>query len=299
MSFYHGATDLNIRATASGYAEKKQGIVPECRFLEDFLNGRIGHACDFRGLADTFIAPISEVKSLQCGDSPIASAAEPWVFPDMTLLLSDIIEPLEVAIGTRVYSYQFHMLLLLCEQPKMTAGELRARCRVSSTTCSNTLSGLEARGLVHSQQGETDRRRRYYALSDHARQVLNAKDDFRAQWLDEQQEQAPIDEATLLGAIQGFEQQLNIRMFASEYHLLINLYDSGQLSGNDLCMIATTSPSKFYQDIARLKRDGLILTSRDGADDRRIIYRLADHIRQDMDKAHARVAAIGGPTVMH
>lgn len=230
---------------------------------------------------------------------PIASTAEPLVLRLMTLLLSDIIEPLEAAIGTRVYSYQFHMLLLLCEQPKLTAGELRTKCRVSSTTCSNTLLALEARRLICSCQDSEDRRRRYYALSDHARQVLDEKDGFRAQWLNEKLDVTATEGPSLLSAVQAFERQLNIRMFASEYHLLIALYDSGQLSTNDLCTIAVTSPSKFYQDIARLKRDGLVLPSRDEEDERRVVYTLADQVRQEMDKAHALVAKIGGPTVMH
>lgn len=204
---------------------------------------------------------------------------------------SEVVRWFESKVDVRVHSYKYNILMTLyavgCASPR----ELIGYSRASSASFYEKIKTLEADRKIWSQPDAKDRRVKLYQLTDHTRHVMDEEFAFLPQWFSAKLHDLPMEERGFKKFSIRLEKRLGIHQFSSEYQILINLYDSGELSAGDLLATSNVSATKFYLSLRKLHAQGLLLTGRDDRDKRKVRYRLTDQLRANIDETHRRVSA--------
>ncbi|MEQ9609660.1 MAG: MarR family transcriptional regulator [Kiloniellaceae bacterium] len=83
----------------------------------------------------------------------------------------------KLARDTGLTASQLLLLQVLAEHGETTAGQIAAHMGITQATTTSLLHKLEARGLVHRQRGDSDRRQVWLSLTEEGREKLAAAPD--------------------------------------------------------------------------------------------------------------------------
>lgn len=96
-----------------------------------------------------------------------------------------------------------------------------------------------------------------------------------------------MDDPGFNALVNNVESALHLRCHSFEFDIIIRLYELSCAQAGDLCAQTHASSSTFYAALGKLAKSGMIEIIADNADRRIRKYRLASHVRNNLDAHHA------------
>lgn len=194
---------------------------------------------------------------------------------------------LKRALRVDVFSEEYEILALLHEADDVAHRDISGLLGAPPATFERRLGLLTSKNLIQASRDSADGRRRRYALTRHARQILDEELAFFTNW--------PSHEKDAAGAIAelvaNLRNRLAIKIFAQEYRVALSLYRNGGERTLSLLTLAQVSHGSFFSKLRNLKAAGIIQSARHVGDGREVQLFLSDWATKAIDDAHADLNA--------
>ena len=198
----------------------------------------------------------------------------------------NIVRAVEKQLKLRIFSYEYEILVVLFDYGPTTAGDLLSQSSASSTAFYAALKYLLDQGLIIGQTESSDRRRMRYSLTAVSQRALEDVYAQLRQWCATVVDPARHKPRGFSAFIQQLQGVMPMRYLGNDYHILVLVYENGQINAGDLLQLCETSSTTFYVALRRLCDVGLLVATKDAQDKRRTHYRCAAHVREVLDSAH-------------
>ncbi len=200
----------------------------------------------------------------------------PTTFRDITAIV-------EKQLGIRALTHEYEIISCFYDCGTLTPKQLFDRSSASSTSFYKTLAGLESKGLLRSQASASDRRSKFYCLSEFTVQAL------RDQWEEHANnvllaKNRDIDKKIILYRyFESTTNRLNIRHLTCEYQILLLLSNVYGMTNIEITDMVDVSVTKFNKTLKSLSARNLIYFEKDGGDRRKKHYYLSKLSKQAID----------------
>lgn len=210
------------------------------------------------------------------------------------------------ALGIPVLTPEYEIVLALLDFPDLTADQLFERSSLSRAGFFNTIERLKIWGIVISNSGITDRRRRIYRLSGNLRQLIFYRfRKYRVDYIDHERGVKPV--LDFMSKDLTARRDRGVDFFSCEYKILFYLYLNPNMPNFALRALIDASETKFHCSLKSLLENGLV-TAAEGMGDRRLkIYTISCLARLAILKLHLDIfdwlescePAFHGPTLTY
>ena len=197
-----------------------------------------------------------------------------------------IIRAVEKQLKLRIFSYEYEILVVLYDCGPTTAGDLLAQSSASSTAFYAALKFLIEQGMIEGHTETQDRRRMRYRLTQKTEDAFRQIYQSLLLWTDRMIEKPPERPRGFSAFVQCLTGIMPLRYLATDYHILLLVYENDEINAGDLLHLCETSSTTFYVALRRLCDRGLLLAKKDGQDKRRTFYRVAPDVHEIMTEAH-------------
>lgn len=186
------------------------------------------------------------------------------------------------ALGFNIFSSDYDILVLLHETETASHKDLASCLSPSSATLDRRLNVLRCKGLVDAAVDGVDQRRRNFALTPEARQILDEELSLFCTWRASQ----PDASAALQGMIGRLQSRLRMKIFDPRYGLMVSAYRNDGVRTLPLRELAQVSQGTFFNKLRELKETGVVDSVRDSDDGREVRVYLSKWALRAMDDAN-------------
>lgn len=197
-----------------------------------------------------------------------------------------IIRAVEKQLKLRIFSYEYEILVVLYDGGPTTAGDLLSQSSASSTAFYAALKYLIEQGLIEGHTESQDRRRMRYCLTQACELAFRKIYEALLTWTDQLMDKSQPRPRAFSAFVHTLNGIMPMRYLATDYQILLVVYENGEINAGDLLHLCETSSTTFYVALRRLCDRGLLLAKKDGQDKRRTHYCVAPHVHDIMETAH-------------
>ena len=197
-----------------------------------------------------------------------------------------IIRTVEKQLKLRIFSYEYEILVVLYDCGPTTAGDLLSQSSASSTAFYAALKYLLEQDMIEGHPETEDRRRMRYRLTAACEGAFRQIYEAVLRWTDKHIDHPQPRPRGFSAFVRGLKDIMPLRYLATDYHILLLVYENDEINAGDLLHLCETSSTTFYVALRRLCDRGLLLATKDAQDKRRTHYCVAPHVRDLMTEAH-------------
>ncbi|MCT2400667.1 hypothetical protein [Novosphingobium mangrovi (ex Huang et al. 2023)] len=196
----------------------------------------------------------------------------------------EIIKRAESKLGLKVLTPEYEVASFFFDAHRITPLEMQGQFSGSSASLFKILKALEARGVLRTEVNSSDRRSKFYCLSDKALGALHK------QWGQYKEHgavtaYAPDDNSDLMHHYtKTISENLKVKQFTCDFQILVYIYSSPGLASVRFHDLVDVSQAKFNTSLLCLKNMGLIYHALSPADRRRKLYYLSDQSIEILDE---------------
>jgi len=199
----------------------------------------------------------------------------------------EIIRYGEQRSGINMLTPEYEVTSILFDLDRITPLDMLGHFSGSNAAFFKILKALEVKDVLSSETNPSDRRSKFYRLSDSALAIMAGQWSRYKEGKPEDLYASDNPDAAIRSYTKTVTQTLKVKQFTCEYQILLYLSASPGMTNIRFHNLVDVSEAKFNMCLAELKKSGHIYYEHDPSDRRKKLYFLSDRevkLFKDMEK---------------